>query len=118
MYSQIAANKRKTVLIMFAFVGFVALMVWVFDKYLGGSTGVFYGGLIGALVYALLTYFAGARMALAVNGAKEIQKRDNPRLWRIIENLAITDGLPMPKVYIMDDPSPNAFATGRDPNHA
>ncbi len=57
-------------------------------------------------------------MALAVNQAKEIQKADDPRLWRTVENLAITDGLPMPKVYIMNDPAPNAFATGRDPNHA
>lgn len=57
-------------------------------------------------------------MSLAVNRARQIQKKDNPQLFRIIENLAITDGLPMPKVYIMDDPSPNAFATGRDPNHS
>ena len=57
-------------------------------------------------------------MALAINRAKEIQKSDDPRLWRIVENLSITDGLPMPKVYIMQDPAPNAFATGRDPNHA
>jgi heat shock protein HtpX len=118
MYSDIAANKRKTVMVMAVFLAFVALVIWIFDKYLGGGTGVFYGGLIGACVYALVTYYAGARMALAVNQAHEIQKRDNPRLWRIVENLAITDGLPMPKVYIMNDPAPNAFATGRDPKHA
>ena len=57
-------------------------------------------------------------MALAINGAHEIQKKDSPRLWRIVENLAITNGMPMPRVCIMDDPAPNAFATGRDPNHA
>ena len=115
MYSDIAKNKRKTVLMMVIFVAFVALIIWIFDKYLGGSTGVFYGGLIGASVYAIFTYYAGSRMALAVNRAREIQKSDNPRLWRTVENLAITDGLPMPRVYIMDDPSPNAFATGRNP---
>jgi heat shock protein HtpX len=60
-------------------------------------------------------YFAGSKLSLAVNGAKQIQKADNPRLWRIVENLSITDGLPMPKVYIMNDPAPNAFATGRNP---
>jgi heat shock protein HtpX len=70
------------------------------------------------LIYTLITYYAGSKMALAVNGAKEIEKKDNPRLWNIVENLAITDGLPMPKVYIIDDPAPNAFATGRDPNHS
>ncbi len=115
MYSDIAKNKRKTVLMMVIFVAFVALIIWIFDKYLGGSTGVFYGGLIGASVYAIFTYYAGSRMALAVNRAREIQKSDNPRLWRTVENLAITDGLPMPRVYIMDDQSPNAFATGRNP---
>ncbi len=116
MYSDIAKNKRKTVFIMVLFVAFVALIIWIFDKIYGNSsTGVFYGGLIGASLYALFTYYSGSRMALAVNRAREIQKSDNPRLWRTVENLAITDGLPMPKVYIMDDPAPNAFATGRDP---
>jgi heat shock protein HtpX len=118
MYSDIAANKRKTVIIMIGFIAFVTLIIWIFDKYLGGSTGVFYGGLIGACLYAIFTYYSGAKMALAVNQAQQIQKKDNPRLWRIVENLSITDGLPMPKVYIMNDPAPNAFATGRDPKHA
>jgi heat shock protein HtpX len=118
MYSDIAANKRKTVLIMAVFLVFVTAIIWIFDKYLGGGTGVFYGGLIGAGVYTIFTYYAGSKMALAVNQAHEIQKSDNPRLWRIVENLSITDGLPMPKVYIMNDPAPNAFATGRDPKHA
>jgi heat shock protein HtpX len=68
--------------------------------------------------YAIFSYFAGAKMALAINKAKEITKRDNPRLWRTVENLAITEGMPMPKVYIMEDAAPNAFATGRDPNHS
>lgn len=118
MYSQIAANKRKTVLVLFVFLLFVAAIDWLFNAYLGGRPSIFYGVLIGSLVYALITYYAGSRMALAVNGAQEIEKKDNPRLWRIIENLSITDGLPMPRVFIMNDPAPNAFATGRDPNHA
>lgn len=119
MYSNIAANKRKTFIIMAVFLLFITGLVYLFDIVYGGrSTGVFYGGLIGATLYAIFTYYAGSRMSLAVNGAQEIQKPDNPRLWRIVENLAITDGLPMPKVYIMDDPAPNAFATGRDPKHA
>jgi heat shock protein HtpX len=118
MYSDIANNKRKTVFIMVVFLVFLGLMIWIFDKFLGGSTGVFYGGLIGALFYVIITYYAGSKMALAVNQAKEIQKRDNPRLYRIIENLAITDGVPTPRVFIMNDPAPNAFATGRDPKHS
>ncbi|HVU59409.1 MAG TPA: M48 family metalloprotease [Candidatus Saccharimonadales bacterium] len=118
MYSDIAANKRRTVIIMAVFVAFVGAIAWLFNYSLGGQPTMFYGVLIGAAVYALITYFAGSRLALAVNGAHEIQKEDNPRLWRIIENLAITDGLPMPKVYVMDDPAPNAFATGRKPQDA
>lgn len=118
MYSEIAANKRKTVFIMFVFMAFVGLIVWIFDKYIGGNNAVFYGGLIGAAFYVLITYYSAAKMALAINAAREIQKSDNPRLWRTVENLAITDGLPMPKVYIMDDMAPNAFATGRDPKHS
>lgn len=119
MYSDIAANKRKTVLIMAVFIAFVSLLIWIFDKvYAGGSTGVFYGGIIGAAAYTLFTYYSGSKLALAVNGAKEITKQDDPRLWRIVENLSITNGLPMPKVYIMDDPGLNAFATGRDPKHS
>lgn len=118
MYSEIAGNKRKTVFIMVVFMAFLALVIWIFDKFMGGGTGVFYGGLIGALLYVIITYYTGAKMALAVNQAQEIQKRDNPRLYRIVENLAITDGLPTPRVFIMNDPAPNAFATGRDPKHS
>jgi heat shock protein HtpX len=118
MYSEIAANKRKTVFIMLVFVVVIGLLAWLFSAYFGSSPSIFYGALIGSVVYALFTYFAGSRMALAVNGAQEIKKQDNPRLWRIVENLSITDGLPMPRVFVMDDPALNAFATGRDPKHA
>jgi len=103
---------------MAVFVAFVGGIAWLFNAYLGGQPGMFYGVLVGALVYALITYYAGSRLALAVNGAREIHKQDNPRLWRIIENLAITDGLPMPRIYVIDDPAPNAFATGRKPANA
>ncbi len=119
MYSEIAANKRKTLLIMLVFLAVAGAMGWLLSEYLsGGAPSITIGVLIGSAIYAIITYFSGMRMSLAVNGAREIQKSDNPRLWRIIENLAITDGLPMPRVFIMDDPAPNAFATGRDPNHA
>jgi heat shock protein HtpX len=117
MYSDIAANKRKTFYIFFVFVLLVGVLGWLVSAYVGQPYITPYV-LIGGLIYALITYYSGSRMALAVNGAHEIQKSDNPRLWRIVENLAITDGLPMPKVYIMDDPAPNAFATGRNPKNA
>lgn len=118
MYSEIAANKRKTLLIFIVFFVFVAAVAWLFGRLIGDTPYITYGAIIGSFAYAVLCYFSGGRMALAVNGAKEIKKRDDPRLWRIVENLAITEGLPMPKVYIIDDPAANAFATGRDPRHA
>lgn len=118
MYKEIAANKRKTVLMMTVFVLVIAVLAVLLGYMIGDVPRITAGVLIGGLVYALFGYFSGSRMALAINGAREIQKRDDPRLWRIVENLAITEGLPMPKVYIMDDPALNAFATGRDPQHA
>jgi heat shock protein HtpX len=117
MYSNIAANKRKTYLIFAVFIVFVGALGWLMSQYLGHPLITPYV-LIGASIYALITYYAGSKMAIAVNGAKEIQKRDNPRLYRIVENLAITEGLPTPKVYIMNDPALNAFATGRNPKNA
>jgi len=116
MYSEIASNKRKTVIILGGFIVFVIALSWLFGSMYGRASTYFILSI--GLIYALISYFSGSRLSLAVNGAQEIQKRDNPRLWRTLENLAITDGLPMPKVYIMDDPAPNAFATGRDPNHS
>ncbi len=71
-----------------------------------------------AAVYAAIQYFAAGSLTATITGAKEIQKKDNPRFYNIVENLSITTGLPMPKVYIIDDTAPNAFATGRDPKHA
>lgn len=117
MYSAVAANKRNTFLIILIFLIIIAGLGWLFSA-IYGSTGIFWGTLIGAAVYALVQYFIAAKLALSMNGAKEIQKRDNPRLYRMVENLAITNGMPIPKVYVVDDPALNAFATGRDPQHA
>lgn len=114
MYKQIAANKRKTVVMMIIFVALVGALGWLFAQFMGDSAITPYV-LIGALVYAVISYYASSKVALAMNGAHEIQKRDNPRLFRIVENLSITDGLPMPKVYIINDPAPNAFAAGHNP---
>jgi len=102
---------------MLFFVLLVSGLGWLFGWYVGEPAITPYV-LIGAGVYAFISYLSGSRMALAINGAKEIQKQDNPRLYRIVENLAITEGMPMPRVCVMDDPAPNAFATGRDPKHA
>jgi heat shock protein HtpX len=117
MYKQIASNKRRTVFLLFTFLVLLWGLAWVIAQFTGQPDLLFVIGIF-AIAYAFISYFAAGKMAVAVNGAKEIEKKDDPRLWRIVENLSITDGMPMPKVYIMDDPSPNAFATGRDPNHA
>lgn len=116
MYDQIASNKRRTVFLMLFFLVLLWGLAYVISKATGNPGLLFVIGVF-AISYSIFGYFAGAKMALAVNRAKQIQKSDDPRLWRTVENLAITDGLPMPKVYIMEDPAPNAFATGRDYNH-
>ena len=117
MYSAIAANKRNTVLIMAVFVGLIGAIGWFVSLYFG-NTSISYWVIGGAAIYALIQYFAASKLAVAMTGAQEIEKKDNPRFYRIVENLAITEGMPMPKVYIINDPAPNAFATGRDPKHA
>jgi heat shock protein HtpX len=117
VYSQIEANKRKTVLLILVFIILIGALAYFGGVYFGDFS-ITIGALIGATIYAFISYFASAKAALAFNGAHEIQKSDNPRLYRIVENLAITEGMPMPKVHIMDDPALNAFATGRDPNNA
>lgn len=118
MYSAIAANKRNTVIIMAVFVGIIAAIGWAISVMYGYGTSTLPWIIGGALVYALIQYFAASRLAMSMSGAREIQKADNPRLWRIVENLAITEGMPMPRVFIIDDPAPNACATGRNPEHA
>ena len=117
MYKAIAANKRNTILIMALFIGLVAGIGYVVSA-LYGEPSITWWVLAGVTIYALIQYFAAAKLATAMTGAKQIEKRDNPRLYRMVENLSITLGMPMPKVYIIDDPAPNAFATGRDPKHA
>jgi heat shock protein HtpX len=122
MYRAIAANKRNTVFIILLFLVIVAALGFAIDYiWGGGSEGnyfLFYCVVIGAGLYTFIQYFAAGRQALAITGAQEIQKADNPRLYNIVENLSITTGLPMPRVYIINDPAPNAFSTGRDPKHA
>ncbi len=117
MYNAIAANKRNTVLVMAVFVAIIGVIGYLVSIYLG-DVSITYIVLGMAAIYALIQYFLASKLAIAMNGAEEIQKKDNPRLYRIVENLAITTGMDMPKVYMINDPAPNAFATGRDPKHA
>ena len=119
MYRAIAKNKRNTVFIIILFVIIIGFLGFALSFLMGGDPlTITIGTVIGAGVFTIIQYFAASSQALSISGAREIQKADNPRLFRIVENLSITTGTPMPKVYIVDDPSPNAFATGRDPQHA
>lgn len=119
MYSQIAANKRKTwvlvtlfsVLIMLIFVGIGA--TGNIDPIASVTIGFGF-----SLIYSLIAYYVSGKAVLLTHGAKEIDKANAPDLYRMVENLCISSGLPMPKVYIINDPSANAFASGRDPEHA
>ena len=117
MYKQIAANKRNTILIMLGFVVLIGLIGGVFAFWFKNYYTLIYFLVFGT-IYVVFQYFMSGTFAVAMTGAKEIKKSDNPRLYNAVENLAITTGLPMPKVYIIEDSAPNAFATGRDPEHA
>lgn len=117
MYNAIARNKRNTVIIISLFVAFFtavsAWLSWVTDNI---WVGVSVLGFI--CVFTLVQYFTAARMAMGLAGGVRIDKDTHPKLWRTVENLAISEGMPMPKVYIIPDDSINAMAIGRDPWHA
>jgi heat shock protein HtpX len=119
MYSHIASNRRKSFLLVAVFIGILAAAGYIFG-YLNGSG---YGGLVFALIVSLgmtaISWFWGDKIVLLSTGAKRIETRDqNPYLWNMVENLSITAGVPMPALYLVEDASPNAFATGRDPARA
>lgn len=118
MYGEISANKRKTWAIMFFFVLLVTAVSWVVSMYFFNEPSATIGVLVVAVLYASFSYFSASKLALSVNGAKEVDPKAEHRLYSTVENLAIANGMPMPKVYIMEDPALNAFATGRDPEHA
>lgn len=122
IYNQIAANRNKTWLIMFLFSVFIAGVVYVFV----GALGYQGPGALGWVGVALIltglmnfgSYYYSDKIVMAISQATPIEKKDNPELYNLVENLCIGDGLPVPRIYIIDDTAPNAFATGRDPKHA
>ena len=119
MYRAIARNKRNTVFIVLVFFAIIAGLGYLASLAYGrGSYAIMVVVIVIAAGYALFQYFGATGQAVAMSGAREIQKSDDPRLWNTVENISIATGTPMPKVYIVSDPAPNAFATGRDPDHA
>lgn len=118
IHSQISNNKLKTWAIILLFIVFITTVVYIYGKSIG--YGFSYAGiaLIISGIMGFASYYYSDRMILGMSGAKQISKNDNPQLFRTVENLCIGSGLPMPKIYVITDSAPNAFATGRDPKHS
>ena len=117
LYTQQDKNVRKTWLLMTTFLVLIVAIGFVFSQ-VYGNPNILYGFFIFALVMNFYSYWNSAKIALRVSGAKPADEKEYMELHRIVENLAITAGLPKPKVYIINDPAPNAFATGRNKEHA
>ncbi|OGY44127.1 MAG: zinc metalloprotease HtpX [Candidatus Buchananbacteria bacterium RIFCSPHIGHO2_02_FULL_40_13] len=118
MYSQIDSNKRKTWFLMILFIILISALGYFLDYFTQAGNGLLIMAIIISLAMSLFSYFSGDKVALAVAGAKEIKSNDNPYVYKMVENLCITAGLPTPKVHLIEDKAINAFATGRDPKHA
>lgn len=118
MYSAIARNKRNTWFILIGFVLFLGAIGLLAGWLAGNNWFITAFVLVGAAGYATVQYFAASSEALALAGAVPVTQQEAPRYYRIVENLCITTGTPMPKLYVVDDPAPNAFATGRKPEDA
>jgi heat shock protein HtpX len=118
MYSQIESNKRKTWILISVFIAVIVLIGLFLDYYYEAGSGIVILALIISVVMSLTSYYKADKIALMSTGAKEIQKEDSPYVYRMVENTCITVGIPMPKVHIINSPALNAFATGRDPEHA
>ncbi len=118
IYDRIAANKRTTWLMMTFFVVLLTALVGVIVMAMGGDIGIVGVVGIGLIVYALVSYWISTNVVLSISGAHEVTKEEEWEFVRRVENLSIGAGLPMPKTWVLEDSAPNAFATGRDPNHA
>jgi len=122
MYHQISRNKRNSIIVVALFLAVWLLAGFVIGEFGGGGLTTAIGGavILGILgvCAALYSYYFGSATVLAAAGAHEADPGQYQQLYNIVQTLAIGDGLPMPKVYVIEDPSPNAFATGRDPKHA
>ena len=113
-----AANKRKTFMLLALFGALMWLVVYAALTYFGGSGAGIVPIAVGlSLISVWGSYFASDKLVLTMTGAKLIQESDNPRLFALVQEVCIASGLPMPKVAIVEDPAPNAFATGRNPEH-
>ncbi len=117
LYTQAESNIRKTWLFLTFILILIIALGWLFS-YIFGSRDILFFAVIFSILTSLGSYWYSDKIILSLTKAKPIEKKDNPELYRIIENLCIAAGLPLPKIYILEEPQPNAFATGRDVKHA
>lgn len=117
LYTQKSNNVQKTWLLMAIFFVLIILIGWAFS-YVYNSPGILYIAVIFSMIMNVGSYWFSDKIALAVSGAHPISHESHEEIFHIVENLCITAGLPLPKIYIISDPAPNAFATGRDANHS
>jgi heat shock protein HtpX len=118
IYDQIDANRRRSFFFILGFILFIVLLGWLIGYALDEPYLFPAIALVIASVSALTSYYYSDRMVLAISRAHEVKKADDPDLYNLVDNLCIGAGLPQPRIYIIDDTAPNAFATGRDPKHA
>jgi len=118
VYEQIAANKRKTVLLILGSILLLGAVGYVLGLWYGSGPAGLVGAVALAIVLSLGSFFGGDRLVLASTRAREVTPQDQPRLHNIVEGLSIAAGIPKPKVYLVPEQAPNAFATGRDPEHS
>jgi len=117
IYTHADENIQKTWLLLTFFFVFLVGLGWLLSQALGDSSFLYIAVAI-AVFQSFFSYWFSDKIVLSMAGARPIEKRDNPELYRLVENLAIAAGLPLPKIYIINEAQPNAFATGRDKNHA
>lgn len=117
LYTHAESNIRKTWLYLTFFFLFIIFLGWLISYFLQTSV-ILWIAVILSILMSFFSYWYSDKIVLAMAKAKPIEKKDDPELYRIVENLCITAGLPLPKIYILEEAQPNAFATGRDANHA
>lgn len=118
VYNQITENKVKTFFIMFVFILIFSSFFFLLGKYFDSPWGYFFLGFFISVFSSIGSYLYGDKLVLLTTGAKPANKKQFFDFYTVTENLALAAGLPRPKLYVINDPSPNAFATGRDPKHA
>jgi len=118
IYEQVDRNKKRSFLIMAVFVVFITLVAYVLGRASGYSSSWIAIGLIFSGTMSFASYYWSDKIILGISGAKEANKKEYFNFYTVTENLCLATGLPMPKLYVIDDTAPNAFATGRDPQHA